>query len=547
MHAKGNAGSEILRWTESGGNWSSELFASGWGESEGHFWHSWTGGIVYKDGAFHINFSSGLATQGAHGPFCGWDGWPPTERGVYIRVDATSAAWEILARGMRTNEDTWVGPWGNLWSNDNQGEWMPSSRHYRLKEGRHYGHWHGEEGDLSIATPPAAYITHDECGESPTGGWTMTKGIYAGQMIVTDHDYHGILRDNMEMMANDEVQGCVFDWGGSLVGNPMGDGHPSRIITAPPPNDDVIIIGTAGTDPESGWAGDEFGPNVGALVKFVPNGTITYEMLAIRNLGPTQFEIEFTQPVNVSQATNPSNYEVRIWTESPELAYGAGAQVQNQGIDVQSATIVDGSDNKKVLLTFNNGDLHTGNVQLRGGILTGVGATVYFNLGSGGAFNAFGSSNVTSASGDDLFDNTAYYTLNQFGPGQDPLIGGGGGCMEIQACNYDPLAESPCADCCLYLAGDGTCTCATLNGCTVGINLTGGKEVKGITLNPDAITIDLPGAHFVQVKNIQGETVYSKTGNNSRDYRLTHLESGIYFVSVKAGNQVFSGRITVLK
>ncbi len=535
IHQKGQTGTVITKWTEQpDGSWQEKAFASGWGEDGGYFWHCWASGLVYKDGYFHLNFSSGLG-NGDKWAFRDNTVWPPKERGCWISVDTGNGEWKVMATGMRTNEDTWVGPWGNIWSDDNQGDWMPSNRHYYLKEGRHYGHYYGDKKEVdgvpTPMSPPAIYCTQNQACESPVGGWTLDKGIYAGQMLVAEHDYRGINRDFLEMI-NGEIQGAVFDFGNALREAPIFDGHPHRVTTAPYPHNDVIIFGCAGDG--HGWVA---GPDIGALVKLVPNGKTAYEMLAIRNMGRTGFELEFTQPVNVSQATNPGNYKMATWTENPVVNYGGGAMQNSGPIDVVSASMVVGSNNKKVLLTFRNGDLKTGSIQVSGGNITGVGQTVKFDLGT--TSDPFGESKVKSASGDNLFDNTAFYTLNQFGPGQGPPKAG---CMKPLACNYDATAGISCRDCCRYKDSSG--------GCTLQEPLragTHGSAGPGYSLRRGSVAITAWGAHALELVNVKGEAVYTKTGTGPINYHFHGLEPGIYLVKLSLDGRVNTGRITTLE
>jgi hypothetical protein len=171
------------------------------------------------------------------------------------------------------------------------------------------------------------------------------------------------------------------------------------------------------------------------------NGHGGFEMLAIRNLGPTSFEIEFTEAPDAALAKQAGSYIVETFTREPKAGYGQGAGVDRHALAVFSVTPV---GDRKVRLEFAPGALSTGSVKRDGTKLVGIGYTVSFDLRA-----------LRSAKGEELFDTKAYYTLNQFGPGESPMPG----CMAKGDAHYDPAANDPAPELCAVqsvgLAGSG--------------------------------------------------------------------------------------------
>jgi hypothetical protein len=419
LHEKGDSGTEIHKVTRNGAAWKHELYAKGWGGGDGYLWHSWPGGLVFHQGAWHFNVSSFLANSYKSAAFR-YRHWPPTERGAWIRLDPATMQYKIMATGLRTNEATWIGPWQGLFTNDVQGDWMPDNKVIELREGRHYGHNYGPVA-TKPESPPMAYCPQGDACISPAEGIYLKKGPFQGQMLVTEFGYGGINRYSMERI-NGELQACIFDFGSTPRAAPYQGAHSQRILVGP--DGETLYYACAG-----GWW--VAGPTLGSIAKLMPTSRLGFEMLAIRSMGPTSFEIEFTKPVDAALAAVAGNYQIESYTREPGEAYGSGARVNRHTLAALSATV--DAAKKKVRLEFAAGALSTGTVHMDAGKLVGVGYTVTFDLRT-----------IKSATGETLFDTKAFYTLNQFGPGEVPKPG----CMTAGNANFDPAANDPWPEMC---------------------------------------------------------------------------------------------------
>jgi hypothetical protein len=327
-------------------------------------------GMVYKDSLFY----GALATA-----------WPfetraSTERGCVITMSLKTRTWENYACGTRTIDGRTWGPDGELFGTENQGNWVPTSKLLHFRKGHFYGVHKDVPGpfDNVPETPPAMWLEHGALSISPTQPVYLKSGVYKGQMIAGDNNLGTLQRYFLEKVGNG-YQGAVFRFSSGL------DAGAHRIVEGP---DSAIYIGGIGTGEWGGWSwiGKYYG-----LQRMAPNGTSRFDLLAVRSLGATTMELEFTEPAGAS-AEVAANYAVKRWTYVPERAYGAGKK-PTTNLSVSSAKL--SADKKKVTLTISG-------MQLKD--------VIYIKL-----------NNVMSATGNVApWSTETWYTLNAFGPASPP-------------------------------------------------------------------------------------------------------------------------------
>jgi cytochrome c len=325
-------------------------------------------GMVFKDSAFY----GGLATA--------WplDGNQSDERGCVIKIPFKGGSWAPYACGMRTPNGLLLGPDGEIFTTENQGNWVPSSKLLHIMQGHFYGVHKSKPGpgpfDNAGETPPAIWMDHGNISISPTQPVFLTSGIFKGQMIAGDNNAGTLQRYFLEKVGG-EYQGAILPFTGGL------EAAANRIMTGP---DGAIYVGGLGTDEWGGWwwNSKRYG-----LQRLTPNGKSFFDILAVRSLGATKMEIEFTGPAGAS-AASAANYKVQTWNYTPQFTYGAGKGTAST-LNVKSVTASD--DKTKVTIEID-----------------GMKAkyVVYFKL-----------SNVTSAANEQLWSTEAWYTQNAFGPG----------------------------------------------------------------------------------------------------------------------------------
>jgi hypothetical protein len=288
-------------------------------------------------------------------------------------------------------------------------------------------------------TPPTVIFPY---GSNSTGGivsnpsvakvatdmLTLRNGMYKNQLLVGANHTTGMNRVFLEKVGG-ELQGAVFPFSqGFGVGT--GGAAPTasragiladfrsnvnRLSYGP---DGHIYVG-GGNSPgtsSSGSHGFDGGLQYG-LARLVPNNDTVFEMKAIRSKGPTQMEVEFTEPV-VSVTTG--NFAVRHWGSlqggsANSSGYGNGYQEGVTGVLTVTAVTLN-SDQTRATLTItglrerpvstvpgDSNDRRWGNVvQI---LVTGV----------------------TAVSNRSMWQDTlvshrglvGWYTLNKFGPGDD--------------------------------------------------------------------------------------------------------------------------------
>jgi hypothetical protein len=208
----------------------------------------------------------------------------------------------------------------------------------------------------------------------------MTTGVFKGQVLVGDPTAGNLFRLFLEKV-NGEWQGALLRFTGGLQAGV------NRIAIGP---DSAFYLGGIGTDQWSGWSwnGRKYG-----LQRLAPNGKSFFDMLAVRSMGSTTMEIEFTSPADPASAGNVANYAVKTYSYTPQAAYEGGKSAETN-LTVNSATL--SADKMKV--TLNIGGMKAGNV-------------VYFKL-----------SNIKSATGESLWSGEAEYTQNAFGPGSPVVV-----------------------------------------------------------------------------------------------------------------------------
>ncbi|MEO7778529.1 MAG: hypothetical protein ABIY63_13435, partial [Fibrobacteria bacterium] len=326
-------------------------------------------GMLYKDSVFY----GALATAY---PF---ETKASAERGCLITMSLKTRTWENFACGTRTIDGMTWGPEGELFGTENQGNWVPTSKLLHFQKGHFYGVHKDVPGpfDNVAETPPAVWLEHSVIAISPTQPVYLKSGIYKGQMIAGDNNLGTLQRYFLEKVGND-YQGAVFRFSSGL------DAAANRIIEGP---DSALYIGGIGATNDT-WGGWAWNSKLYGLQRMAPNGTTRFDMLAVRSLGATTMELEFTEPVGTG-ADVAANYAVKHWTYKPERTYGAGKSTTTN-LTVSKATV--STDKKKVTL------------EIAGMKQKDV---IYIKL-----------SNVMSATGNLApWSTETWYTLNAIGPG----------------------------------------------------------------------------------------------------------------------------------
>lgn len=267
---------------------------------------------------------------------------------------------------------------GNLFSTDNQGDWIGTSPLHHVQEGKFYGHpgslvwqkgWNKGNPFLlsipvldSMRTRGAVLFPHGIIANSPTqpvcDNTSGKFGPFSGQLIIGEMNKEKIVRVMLERIGG-ELQGACVPF---LEGNGLRKGN-NRLVFAP---DGSLWIGQNA----HGWLGDL------GIQRIVFTGKQPVDIYSM-NLTEKGFDLTFTEPMEESAATNPENFKFRHYYYKYQSKYGSD-QFDIQNVPVTEIKI--SHDRKKVSLTL--AALKTGYVYelSLGDIKTERGASLTNNL-----------------------------------------------------------------------------------------------------------------------------------------------------------------------
>ncbi len=303
-----------------------QCFAKGWKVSAN--FHEFAFGLAYKDDYFYATLAIAIMPGGASAR-------PQIpDRGKVVQISRADGSMQFVARGLRTPNGIGLGPEGDLFVADNQGDWLPASKILHVKPDAFFGSYAVDSFAVALlpVQAPVVWLPQDEIGNSPTQPAAVPDGPYKGQLIHGDVCYGGLQREFIEKVGG-EYQGCVFRFTQGL------EGGTNRLVWGP---DGALYIGMIGNpgnwgQPDKFWYG---------LQRLQYNGQSTFDMLAVR-AKTNGLEIEFTEPLREGDGWEPTQYEVRQWWYQPTNNYG-GPKMDETALPVRSATV--SSDRKKVFL-----------------------------------------------------------------------------------------------------------------------------------------------------------------------------------------------------
>ncbi|MER8220632.1 family 16 glycoside hydrolase [Streptomyces sp. NPDC094143] len=336
--------------------------------------HEFAFGLLYRDGYFYVNLSVAIDYGGAT-----TTPQPAPGRGTTYKISKTTGRISPVAGGLRTPNGIGWGPEGGLFTTDNQGGWLPSSKLVQIKQDRFFNHYTEPAGpfESSPVTAPVLWLPQNEIANSPSTPLYLTKGQFAGQMLIGDVTYGGLQRAYLEKVKG-QYQGAVFRYTQGL------EAGVNRISLGP---DGAVYAGGLGADGNWGQEGKlRFG-----LQKLTPNGGNTFDIKSMRAV-PGGFDLTYTQPVSEQTAAQlAQRYRVEQWRYTPTTDYG-GLKIGEERLAVRSATL---SDDRRTVRLRTDG--------LKPGHVVHVRSPRPF----------------TSAAGEALWSTEAWYTLNEM-PGKQP-------------------------------------------------------------------------------------------------------------------------------
>lgn len=356
------------------------------------------GPVLDKDGNMIITLN--LAWVHDHGESLSkWHGWM-----VKITPDGKLIP---FAAGMRSPAAFALNDKGDIFYAENQGDWVGSGSITHVAEGDFVGNpaslvWSNLPGSTvklkkadipdtgepkyDVAKrvpglkPPSVWFPHTILGISTAGLLNYDDqgkmGPFKGQLLVGDQGQSKIMRVYLEKVKG-VYQGIVF---------PFREGFSSGILRLNWGSDGSMFVGMT----SRGWGSTGRAPY--GLQRMVWNGKTPFEMKTVQ-AKPDGFEIEFTEPIDVSAAKNADSWKLSSFTYKYHHNYGS--PVINQGSCPVKAIEVS-PDRLKVRLVVDS---------LRLGYIHEIKAE-----------------GVLSAHRNALLHDFGYYTLNQLPDGDKLLI-----------------------------------------------------------------------------------------------------------------------------
>ncbi len=144
----------------------------------------------------------------------------------------------------------------------------------------------------------------------------------------------------------------------------------------------------------------------------VDSATGKFTVLAVRSLGPTTMEIEFTEPL-AAGAEAAANFAVDTWHYVATSAYG-GPDLDKRKLNVGKVTL--------------SADRRRASLEIAG---MSEKYLVHFRLGAG----------IKNAAGQGIWQNEVWYTLNAFGPGTPIPTGLGSGMPRPRTSERSPVFQ----------------------------------------------------------------------------------------------------------
>ena len=310
--------------------------------------------------------------------------WSARNMGWALRIKPGFAKAEAFASGFR--EPNGIGTFGpdkDIFVTDNQGAWIGACKLNHVKDGGFYGHPASKPAPEKLYagrktfTPPAVWFPY-KLARSSSGMCEITDdrfGPFKGQLLVGDFQNAIVTRVQLEKVGG-EWQGAVWPF---LKGFQSGV---NRLVMGP---DGHLYVGGCKT---VAWAANA--PFSQGLERVRFSGKIPFEVKTVRAL-PDGFELTFTKPADPKAAGDAAGYDVWQYQYMYHEKYGSPEFDHNGKPD--SFTVIDVKEAK----VSKDGLM----VRLR---LDGWKA---------GYVTAVRGLDARSATGEKLWHNTFYYTLNR--------------------------------------------------------------------------------------------------------------------------------------
>jgi len=257
-----------------------------------------------------------------------------------IRVSKDGSKMDVYASGIRSPNGLGMSPSDVLTYGDNQGNYTPSSKVTRVKQGGFYGYKTNLANAKEITSyePPIFWlpmVADNSCGGQtwvPDDRW----GPYKGQMI---HLSYG--KASAFLCFTEEIDGVMQ---GGAIKLPLQFGSGTMRARFNPADGQLYVAGTRG------W--QTSGSKDGTLARVRYTGKPAYYPTAL-HVKPNGVELTFPNPLDTEDANDKTNYNVEQWNYLYSPQYGSAeysvADPKKKGHDAIEVKSVKLSNDKKTL------------------------------------------------------------------------------------------------------------------------------------------------------------------------------------------------------
>ncbi|TAE74425.1 MAG: DUF1080 domain-containing protein [Verrucomicrobia bacterium] len=303
-----------------------ECVANSWEVTDN--FHQFTFGPIYRNGSFYLALAVAVNPGGAT------TNPQVKDRGTIVRVDPKTGAYEVVSAGHRTPNGLGLGPDGELFVSDNQGDWLPGNKIIHVRDGIFNGHRYEPLHPYARKneSSPTLWLSQNEFSNSPTQPCLIPRGTYAGQLFFGDIHYGGIQRGALE-----KVDG---EWQGSAHRFTAGLRGPVNRLSVGP--DGAMWLGQLGVT--GNWG--EPGKQTQGLQRLEWNDAPVFDLLSA-SARSNGFLLTFSEPLAPGYGWDPRAYSASQWRFVPTVNYG-GPKVDETQLSISSASVA--ADRRSVFL-----------------------------------------------------------------------------------------------------------------------------------------------------------------------------------------------------
>jgi plastocyanin len=242
--------------------------------------------------------------------------------GVLFRLSPDGRQLEIVARGLRNPNGLSIGPKGEIYVSDNEGNWVPTSKVTRIVEGAFHGF------------VPSAHRAGLAAGWTPTDDWVkpLVWTPHAGPGSDNSPSQTRVI-DNAAWPADLQGDVLLASYGRgtlSLLLMEEVDGQPQAAHMTLPlqfrsglqqmrfhRDGHLYLVGM------TNWSSTSHGGDPGAFhrVRYTPGKPLHVPVALNTRTGG--LELRFAEPLDRVSATNPANYRLTKWTYTWNSSYGS--------------------------------------------------------------------------------------------------------------------------------------------------------------------------------------------------------------------------------